>query len=41
MLTSRKEVSAALLTSRVPDDEELVDLLRAYRRRTARAACSA
>jgi hypothetical protein len=35
MLTSRKELSAALLTSQAPNDDELVDLVRAYRRRTA------
>jgi hypothetical protein len=36
MLTTRKELSAALITWRPPDDEELVDLIRYYRRRTGR-----
>lgn len=36
MLTTRKELSAAILTWRAPDDDELVDLLRQYRRRTGR-----
>jgi hypothetical protein len=36
MLTTRKELSAALLTWRRPSDDDLVDLLRTYRRRTGR-----
>jgi hypothetical protein len=36
MLSTRKELSAALLTWHTPDDEELVDVLRRYRRRTGR-----
>jgi hypothetical protein len=36
MRTTRKELSAALLTWRRPDDDELVELLRHYRTSTAR-----
>jgi hypothetical protein len=36
MLTTRKELSAALLTWLQPSDDDLVDLLRTYRRRTGR-----
>ena len=34
MATSRKELAAALMTSHDADDEELVGILRNYRRRT-------
>jgi hypothetical protein len=36
MRTTRKELSAALLTWHAPDDEELVALLRSYRQRSGR-----
>jgi hypothetical protein len=36
MLTTRKELSAALLTWHQPSDDDLVDLLRFYRRRRGR-----
>ena|ERR1017187_8963023 len=36
MLTTRKELSAALLTWHHPSDDDLVDLLRGFRRRTGR-----
>jgi hypothetical protein len=36
MLTTRKELSAALLTWHQPSDDDLVDLLRTYRRRSGR-----
>ena len=36
MATSRKELAAALMTSHDADDDELVALLRSYRRRTVR-----
>src|SRR5580698_433412 len=34
MSTTRKELSAALMTANEPDDDELVQTLRDYRRRT-------
>jgi hypothetical protein len=34
MATSRKELACALMTAIQPDDEELVNLLRTYRRRS-------
>jgi hypothetical protein len=36
MLTTRKELSAAVLTWHHPSDDDLVDLLRDFRRRTGR-----
>jgi hypothetical protein len=36
MTTTRKELSAALVTSVEPGEEALVDLIRSYRRRTGR-----
>lgn len=36
MLTTRKELSAAVLTWHQPSDDDLVDLLLVYRRRTGR-----
>jgi hypothetical protein len=34
MATTRKELAAALLTAQEPGDEQLVEMLRNYRRRT-------
>lgn len=36
MATSRKELAVALMTSQDPSDDQIVELLRRYRRRTAR-----
>src|SRR5262245_12065868 len=36
MLTTRKELSAALMAARLPTDDEIIKTLLAYRRATAR-----